>query len=226
MRPRVDNRVPTRGEVGWTHGSSRRATEGVGYGNTFMILRTSVARLRRSFDCDRLPSCVAFSPPPHGRHKLIGMSAASELHTLVLPGCPPPAPNTLVPPMIRPYPSSPKNISQTSFPPLRESLCEYLVDEKHIGLAEREIHMMVYGYHFFPKPSVHGFPRAADPADRNFQYLVQPPTVPSLARLRGYQRALRGGRGRCRRAWECTPLRGRRRCAAGGRPTMHTYRLT
>jgi hypothetical protein len=32
-----------------------------------------------------------------------------------------------------------------------------------------------------------------------------------MARLRGYQRPPRGGRGRCRRACERTPLRGRRR---------------
>jgi hypothetical protein len=41
--------------------------------------------------------------------------------------------------------------------------------------------------------------------------------VPSLARLQRYQRPPRGGRDRCRRACERTPLRGRRRCAAGGR---------
>jgi transposase InsO family protein len=48
--------------------------------------------------------------------------------------------------------------------------------------------------------------------------------VPSLARLRGYQRPPRGGRGRCRRACERNPLRGRHRCAAGGRP-WHTVGL-
>jgi hypothetical protein len=77
--------------------------------------------------------------------------------------------------------------------------------------------VLVYGYHAFPKPSVHGFPTSADPADRNCWYLVQPHTVPSMARLHGYQRPPRGGRGRCRRACERTPLRGRRSCAAGGR---------
>jgi hypothetical protein len=41
----------------------------------------------------------------------------------------------------------------------------------------------MYGYYAFPKPSVHGFPTATDPADRIYRYLVQPPTVPSLARL-------------------------------------------
>jgi hypothetical protein len=75
----------------------------------------------------------------------------------------------------------------------------------------------VYGYYAFPKPSVQGFASAAHPADRNCRYLVQPPTVPSMARLRGYQRPPRGSKGRCRRACERTPLRGRRRCPAGGR---------
>jgi hypothetical protein len=71
----------------------------------------------------------------------------------------------------------------------------------------------MYGYYAYPKPSVHGFPTVADPADRSCRYLVQPPTVPSLTRLRGYQRPPRGGRSRCRRACERTPLRGRRRRA-------------
>jgi hypothetical protein len=32
-------------------------------------------------------------------------------------------------------------------------MCEYLVAEKHIGLAEREIRVMVYGYYaFFQNP--------------------------------------------------------------------------
>jgi hypothetical protein len=38
---------------------------------------------------------------------------------------------------------------------------------------------------YFSKPSIKGFPIAADPADRRCRYLVQPPTVPSLERLRG-----------------------------------------
>jgi hypothetical protein len=54
--------------------------------------------------------------------------------------------NTLVPPLIRPYPFSPKHISQTSFP---ESICEYLVANKHIKHTEREIHVPVYGYYVF-----------------------------------------------------------------------------
>jgi hypothetical protein len=83
---------------------------------------------------------------------------------------------------------------------------------------------MVYGYYVFPKPSVHGFPTVADPADRSCRYLVQPPTVPSVAWLWGFHRPPRGGRGRCRRACERTPLQGRRRCAAGGRP-MTPYLL-
>jgi hypothetical protein len=74
-----------------------------------------------------------------------------------------------------------------------------------------------YGYYVFPKPSVQGFPTAANPADRSYRYLVQPPTVTGLARLWAYQRPPRGGRGRCRRACERTPFRGRRRCAACGR---------
>jgi hypothetical protein len=44
--------------------------------------------------------------------------------------------------------------------------------KKHIGLAEREILVLVYGYSTFPKPSVHGFPTGDDPADRSYRYLV------------------------------------------------------
>jgi hypothetical protein len=39
--------------------------------------------------------------------------------------------------------------------------------KRHIGLAEREIHVPVYGYYVFLKPSVPGFP-----TDRSFRYLV------------------------------------------------------
>jgi hypothetical protein len=85
-----------------------------------------------------------------------------------------------------------------------------------MGLAEREIAVLMYGYYVFPKPSVHGIPTAIDPADRSCRYLVQPPTVPGMAWLRGYQRPPRGCRGRCRRACERIPLRGRRRRAGGG----------
>jgi hypothetical protein len=54
--------------------------------------------------------------------------------------------------------------------------------------------VLVYGYYAFPKPSVHGLPTSADPADRNCRYLVQSSIVPSMARLRGYQRPLRPSR--------------------------------
>jgi hypothetical protein len=73
--------------------------------------------------------------------------------------------------------------------------------------------VLVYGYRDFPKPSVQGFPKTVDPTDRSLRYLLQPPTVPSMTQLHGNQRPPRGGRGRCRRACERTPLRGRRRCA-------------
>jgi hypothetical protein len=43
------------------------------------------------------------------------------------------------------------------------------------------------------------------------------PSVPSMARQQGYKLPPRGGRGRCRRTCERTPVMGRSRCAAGGR---------
>jgi hypothetical protein len=129
--------------------------------------------------------------------------------------------NTLVPPLIRPYPSLPKKVRRH-----RSRLDGGVyVSGKHIGLAKREITMMVYGYYVFPKPSVHGFPTTADPADRSCRYLVHPPIVLSLAHLRGYQRAPPGGRGRCRRACECNPPPGpppqRRRRAPSSSLVLH-----
>jgi hypothetical protein len=131
--------------------------------------------------------------------------------------------NTLVPPLIRPYPSSPKNIPRTSFPLGRVGICEYLVAEKTYRIGRAGDPCVGVRILCFPKPSVHGFPTAVDPADRNCRYLVQPPTVQSLAWLRGYKRPPRGGRGRCRRPCKRTPLRGRRRCAPGGRRTHTQY---
>jgi hypothetical protein len=49
---------------------------------------------------------------------------------------------------------------------------EYPIAKKHIGRPEQEILVMVYGYHDFPKPSVHVFPEALDPADRSCRFRV------------------------------------------------------
>jgi hypothetical protein len=118
----------------------------------------------------------SFRPRPRGRLKTIAWlataseraqcpSAASQMSAV--------SSNTLVPPLIRPYPSSPKKISQTPPPPLRrKSICEYLVAENHTGLAEREIFVPVHGYYVFPKPSVQGFTKAAYPVDRSCRCLV------------------------------------------------------
>jgi hypothetical protein len=62
-------------------------------------------------------------------------------------------------------------------------MSEYLVAKKLIGRAEREIPFLVHGYYVFPKPSVHGFPVAVDPADRSCMYFVYPLTVKGMARL-------------------------------------------
>jgi hypothetical protein len=94
----------------------------------------------------------------------------------------------------------------TSFQPLhRKSICEYLVAEKTCRTGRAGDPCVCARILCFPKPSVHGFPTAIDPADRSCRYLVQPLTVPSLARQRGYPRPPRGGRGKCRRACERTP---------------------
>jgi hypothetical protein len=58
--------------------------------------------------------------------------------------------NIRVPPLIRPYPLSPKNILHTPHPhPCRESMYEYSLAEKRIGRPEREILVLMYGYYVF-----------------------------------------------------------------------------
>jgi hypothetical protein len=94
MRQPVDNRVPTRGDVGRTHGSSRRETKDVGYGNFSknprtkffrrrMILRTSVAKPCHSSGCDQPPSCVVITHAPMGDINLKG----SRLLASAIPWC-------------------------------------------------------------------------------------------------------------------------------------------
>jgi hypothetical protein len=84
---------------------------------------------------------------------------------------------------------------------------------KYVGLAEREI-LLVLCMYYFQTSSVLGFPINGDHADSSCRYLVWHLTVPSMAQLHGYRCPPRGGRGWCRRACERIPLRGRRRCAA------------
>jgi hypothetical protein len=58
--------------------------------------------------------------------------------------------NTRIPPLMRPYPSRQRNTSHAPPPPpYRENIREYSVANKHIGLAEREILVLVYGYFDF-----------------------------------------------------------------------------
>jgi hypothetical protein len=93
---------------------------------------------------------------------------------------------------------------------------EYLYSKKHIGRAEREILVPVSKrIIFFKSPLYMAFPTGADPADR----AVGPLSPLPCQAWHGYgvSSAHHGDlRGR-RRACERTPLRGRRRCAAGGR---------
>jgi hypothetical protein len=79
--------------------------------------------------------------------------------------------NTRVSQLIRPYPLSQKQISQTPPPPpCRWSIGEYLVAKKHKGQSEQEISVMVNRYYDFLKPSVHGFPTVY-PGDSSCRYL-------------------------------------------------------
>jgi hypothetical protein len=150
-----------------------------------VILRTVATIPCRSSGCDPPPSCVAsgLKLKAHmagDNERAPWPSAASRLSAA--------SSHTLVPPLIRPYPSSPKNIPQTSFPSGRESICEYLVAEKTYRTGRAGDPCVGVRILCFSKPSVLGFPTTDDPADRKCRYLVQPPTLPSMARLRGYQR--------------------------------------
>jgi hypothetical protein len=163
----------------------------------------------RSSGCDPPPSCVASSLAPGDTYSSQGWRL---LASAVPWRCFPVVHRQLQHPRHIAYPSVPFfaiKVSQTPpKPPCRESSFKYLVTKEHIGLAEREILVLVYRYYDFPKPSVHGFPTYVNPADRSCMYFVY---------LHGYKRPPHGGRGKCRRACERTPLRGCRRCAAGGR---------
>jgi hypothetical protein len=88
--------------------------------------------------------------------------------------------------------------------------------EEHIGRAEREILVLVLHINYFLKsPLYMAFPTAVDPADR----VVGPLSPLPCHAWHGYgvSSAHHGEVRGCRRACKRTPLRGRRRCAAGGR---------
>ena len=114
-------------------------------------------------------------------------------------------------------PSSPSNAAVVQAPLLKVRL--YLgvsVREKHIGRAEREILVPVsHRNYFFKSPLYRAFPTAADPTDR----AVGPLSPLPCQAWHGYgvSSAHHGEVRGCRRACERTPLRGRRRCDAGGR---------
>ena len=94
---------------------------------------------------------------------------------------------------------------------------EYLYAIKQIGRAEREILApVVHRNYFFKSPMYKAFPTAADPTDRAVGPLSPLPCQASHGY--GVSSAHHGEVRGCRRACERTPLRGRRRCAAGGRP--------
>jgi hypothetical protein len=94
--------------------------------------------------------------------------------------------------------------------------------ENHIGPAEREILVPVlHRNYFFKSPMYMAFPTTADPADRAVGPLSPLPcqTWLGYGASSPHHGEVRG----CRRACERTPLRGRRRCAAGGRLDIVDY---
>jgi hypothetical protein len=131
--------------------------------------------------------------------------------------------NARAPPPIRPH------------PPRHHTLLRYMSHSPKVGL-----YLVVYGYEktyrtaragdlgagiaqkiFMQKPYVHGFPdtpTSVDPA----HHAVGPLSPLPCQAKHGYgvSNAKHGEARGCRRACESTPLRGRRRCAAGGRHIM------
>jgi hypothetical protein len=122
------------------------------------------------------------------------------------------------PPTVDPaVPSSPLNACGVHAPPLEVGLYSGVsVREKHIGRAEREILVPVLHRNYvFKSPLYMAFPTAPDPADR-----ASGPLSPLPCQAwhgYGVSNAHHGEVRGCRRACDRTPLRGRRRCAAGGR---------
>jgi hypothetical protein len=121
------------------------------------------------------------------------------------------------PPTVGPaVPSSPSNAAVVHAPPLKVRLylgvfvCEKAYWTGRAGDLGAGIRTF-----FFKSPLYMAFPTAVDPADR----AVGPLSPLPCQAWHGYgvssahHREVRG----CRRVWERTPLRGRRRCAAGGR---------
>jgi hypothetical protein len=93
---------------------------------------------------------------------------------------------------------------------------KYWAAKKHIGRPEREISVSVsHRNYLFKSPMYMAFPTSANPADR----AVGPLSPLPCQAWHGYgvYNAHHGEVRGCRRACERTPLRGRRRCAAGGR---------
>jgi hypothetical protein len=127
--------------------------------------------------------------------------------------------NARILPLIRPY------------PPRHHTLMRYLSHSPKVGM-----YLIAYGYEktyrtdrardlgasiahkYFKSPLYMASPTAADPADR----VVAPLAPLPCQALYGYgvPSAHHGEVRGCRRACERTPLRGRRRCPAGGRPKL------
>jgi hypothetical protein len=114
-------------------------------------------------------------------------------------------------------PSSPSNTHVVQVPPPRsKTVLNSMYAKRHIGRAEREILVPVsHRNYFFKSPLYMAFSTAADPADR----AVGPLSPLPCHAWHGYgvSNAHHGELRGCRRACERTPLRDRRRCAAGGR---------
>jgi hypothetical protein len=130
------------------------------------------ARPRRSSRRDRFPSYCCVAPPWVSPTSTSKWTCSERPSLALLPNCPPPASapsthrlsvRTLLAKKIFKY--------TCPIPPNGTVFEEYSVAKIHIGRPEREILVLVYGCYDSPKPSVHGFPVTADPADRSCRYL-------------------------------------------------------
>jgi hypothetical protein len=189
------------------HGTSRR-----------LILRMAAASHIRSSACDRPPASAMLCLIPGKVCLAHGWSTASERPFLAcFPACHHQL-QRLRPSADPAVPSSPPNAPKIhALPPQSRNVSSIIRLRKNIsdGPSGRSWRLYCTEITFSKSPMYMAFPTANDLADRAVGPL-NPLPCQAWARLRGFQRPPRGGEG-IPTGMRALPLRGRRRCAAGGR---------
>jgi hypothetical protein len=184
-----------------------------------LIMRIAVASRSHSSACDRPPACAmsCLTPPGSFEWHMAGRRPASALSWRCFPvghhqlQHPRPTADPAVP-------SSPSNALGLQAPPPRSrNVPNNMRPRKNIsdGPSGRSWCRYCTEIVYFKGPLYMAFPTAVDPADR----AVGPLSPSPCQGWHGYgvSNAHHGEVRGCRRASERTTLRGRRRCAAGGR---------